>query len=390
MAKDLWDLTDEELEAQLEEARAEVDSPETEIEEEEAYEDTEEEEIEVEDMEQPEDQDSDDDTSSDDEEEDDSEEETEETDEDDADGQSEEDEAETTDEEEETEEDEQPVETDEKLTFKANGQEYEFTTGEMKEQFGKVFGQAMDYTKKMQQIKPWRKTIDAIETANLSHDDVNFAIDLLKGDKDAIAELVKRTGVDALDLDTEGDSSYVARDYGRNDTELAIKDIVDDISGDKEYAITHSILEKQWDDTSRDEFIKNPRLIKELHTDVKSGLFDKISPIMQKIKVYDGGDKSDLDYYSMAASKYFKELEDAKAAEAEKVQARDRKVEQEAEKVKAVKEQQVKRVETKQASKKRKAAAPTNKVAGTKKVIDYLDDSDEAFEEWYRDKIENH
>ena len=33
---------------------------------------------------------------------------------------------------------------------------------------------------------------------------------------------------------------------------------------------------------------------------------------------------------------------------------------------------------------KRKAAAPVKANAGTKKVIDYLDDSDEAFEEWYK------
>lgn len=52
--------------------------------------------------------------------------------------------------------------------------------------------------------------------------------------------------------------------------------------------------------------------------------------------------------------------------------------------VRDVKDQQQQRVAVKQDAEKRKAAAPTKKVAGTKKVIDYLDDSDEAYDEWYK------
>ena len=33
---------------------------------------------------------------------------------------------------------------------------------------------------------------------------------------------------------------------------------------------------------------------------------------------------------------------------------------------------------------KRKAAAPTKSVAGAKQATNYLEDSDEAFEEWYK------
>ncbi|NCB03383.1 MAG: hypothetical protein EOM67_14690, partial [Spirochaetia bacterium] len=106
-----------------------------------------------------------------------------------------------------------------KLKFKANGKEYELTEAEMRDMFPKVFGQAMDYTRKTQAMKPWRKTIDAIEQAKLSHDQINLMIDVFKGDKNAIAEVIKRTGVDALDLDTEN-SRYEPKDYGRDDATL--------------------------------------------------------------------------------------------------------------------------------------------------------------------------
>lgn len=386
----LFDLSDEELEAAFKEAKTqdtedgpssdeEVQSEEEEMEEESIDEIDEEE---VDEVEQPEDQDSDDDTSDDDEEEEESDEDSEDEDSEPDEDLDPEDEN-PEEEEEESKEPEQPVQN-ETLTFKANGQEYTFTTDEMKSQFGKVFGQAMDYTKKMQQIKPWRKTIDAIEQAELSNDDVNLMIDVLKGDKDAIATVLKRTGTDALDLDVEN-TNYVTKDYGRDDTELAISDIVDRIKDDAEYVTTHKILEKSWDDASRDAFIQDPEMIALLHNDVKSGMFDEINPIAQKLKVYDNARRSDLDYYKESAKQYFAnqaqqmaqvEAENQRKAESERKAAEEAKLQE-------TKAKQAKRKATKQASTKRKAAAPAKKASGTKKVTDYLDDSDEAFDEWY-------
>jgi len=271
----------------------------------------------------------------------------------------------------ETDEDEQPVQ---KRKYKANGKEYEFTEQEIFDQFGRVFGQAMDYTKKAQQLKPWRKTIDAIEEAKLSHDEVALAIDVLRGDKSAIAEVLKRTGIDALEIDTDN-VNYAPKDYGRNDTELAIKEIVDEIAQDEEYAITHNVLEKQWDESSRMEFFKNPALIRDLHIDVKSGMFDTITPIANKLKVYDGGRNSDLEYYKLASQQYFADLDRA-GARAEAQVAKNR--------VAEVKSAQHQRAATKTASEKRRAAAPTAKASGVKPTVDYLDTSDEKFEDWYR------
>lgn len=368
--EDLYNMSDDELQKAFREAKAEGESPDLGVEEEE-------EEV---DLEQPK-VDSDYETSSDEEEEVEVDEEskTEEGEPDEETG-TEEDETEKT--EDESEEDEQPVQ---KRKYKANGKEFEFTDDEIFNQFGQVFGQAMDYTRKMQQIKPWRKTIDAIEEAKLSHDDVALAIDVLRGDKDAIAAVLKRTGVDALELDTDN-SNYVPKDYGRNDTELAIKEIVEEISSDPEYPITYDLLEKQWDAKSRMEFAENPEMIRQLHIDVKSGMFDTIAPIMHKMKVYDGGRASDLDYYKMAAQQYFKEQADMEARLNAQEARQSKMVEEQAkrEKVATVKTEQAKREATKTASVKRKAAAPTAKSGGSKSVVDYLDTNDEQFDDWYK------
>ena len=270
-----------------------------------------------------------------------------------------------------------------KYRMRANGKEYEFTDDEIRAQFPRIFGQAMDYTRKMQQIKPWRQTIDAIEQAKLSHDDVSLMIDVLKGDKAAIAAVLKRTGVDTLELDPE-DSKYVPKIYGRDESTLAIKDVVDEISQDQEYAVTSRIIDREWDEGSWREMSKDPQLIKALHIDVKSGVYNKVQPIAEKMKLYEGGRRSDLDYYKLAAQEYYKELA-AQEAYARGVQeAKQEKVVQQGRKVVEVKQKEAQRKTTEQAAAKRKAAAPTKVGSGKPQgVTDYLDDSDEAFEDWY-------
>jgi hypothetical protein len=390
----LYNMSDDELESAFAEAKADESSPdleqtpedvlpepsvdEVEVDEEEFDTDEVTDEIddeEVEDLEQPE-KDSEDDTSSDEDDEDEDEEDSDE-DEVDPDGDDEESEDEDPDEDEdESDDDEQPIQ---KFKYKANGKDYEFSQEEILEKFGQVFGQAQNYTQKMQSIKPWRKTIDAIEQADLSAEDINLAIDVLKGDKDAIASLLKRTGTDALELDVDN-VDYQPKDYGRNETEIAIKDIVDEIKDDPEYNTTYNVLEKQWDSTSRNAFAEDPEMIRQLHIDVKSGMYDIIAPMATKRKVYDNGRGSDLDYYKEAAKEYF----DQQNQEAEKAKIVEEKTSQK-EEIARVKTATKKRSSTKASSAKRKAAAPTKKAAGAAKVTDYLDGADDSYEDWYKD-----
>lgn len=274
------------------------------------------------------------------------------------------------------------------LVFKANGREFKFTQDEMLEQFPKIFGQAMDYTKKTQAMKPWRKTIDAIEQAKLGHEDINLMIDVMKGNKEAIAEVMKRTGVDSLEIDTEN-SKYTPNDYGRDDKALAIKDIVEEISVDKEYETTHRVLSKEWDEKSFREMTEDPDLIRLLHVDVKTGMFDKVQPIADKIKVLDRGSKTDLEYYRLASIELAQQQQEANRAAYE---AERQKQEREARLARQVEIDRVKKTQERQKevavkAVERKAATPTTRKVPTSKVVDYLDNSDEAFEEWYKTNV---
>ena len=341
------------------------------------------EEIELTDLEQP-GTDSDDDASSEDEDGEDTEDDSE-TEDDDADEDQSTEEEQTETEDKKSKTDEQPINELEQFfnvqsKTRANGIDYTFSNKEKLEMFDKIFPQAADYTKKMQAIKPFRKRIDYMEQVNMTDSEFNFLMDLSKGDKAAITELIKRTGVDALELDTEN-NNYVAKNYGRDDIELDIKEVVSVIKDDKEYTTTYNVLNSQWDDTSRAEFLKEPKKIMQLHEDVKAGLFDIINPMAQKLKVYDGNTKSDLDYYGIAADQYFANL-DRQAAAAR--QAESDRIQREAEqaRINEVKNRQVQQKTIVKESNKRKAAAPSGKKSGTTKVTNYLDDLEENYDDW--------
>lgn len=274
------------------------------------------------------------------------------------------------------------------LAFKANGREYKFTQDEIMAQFPKIFGQAMDYTKKTQAMKPWRKTIDAIEEAKLGHNDINLMIDVMKGNKEAIAEVLKRTGVDSLEIDTEN-SKYTPNDYGRDDKALAIKDIIEEISVDREYETTHKVLSKEWDEKSFRRMTDDPELIRLLHNDVKSGTFDKVQAVAEKIKVFDRGLKTDLEYYELASMEIAQQYqeEQRRAYEVERQRAdREARLTKQAE-IERVRKTQERQKEVEVKAVERKAATPTSRKAVSSKVVDYLDDSDEAFEDWYKANV---
>lgn len=241
---------------------------------------------------------------------------------------------------------------------KANNMEMELTVEELQ----KLAPKALDYTKKMQEIAPWRKSISALKENGLGEQDINLMIDVLKGDKNAINEVLKRTKVDPLELDTDGKQEYVPTSYGKDELSLRIDEIVQEIGHDEEYRITANIVDDVWDSKSREEFRKNPDLIVELHKDVKSGVYDKIAPMAMKMKVLDGAKHSDMDYYIEAGRQYYQGQE--KVAEVQKVSAKQESI--------------------KDMADKRKAATPTKSTSGKRSVIDYLDDNDEEFDEWYK------
>jgi len=266
-------------------------------------------------------------------------------------------------------------------TFKANNQDFTFTDEEILEQFETVFGQAMNYTQKMQKIAPYRKMISALEQEGITHDSLNLAIDALKGDKGAIKKLLEVAKVDAYDLtkDEDDEAPYIQTNYGKNETQLDIEEITGKIQNDKEFKITTDVIDNQWDDTSRRMIAENPNMITGLHNDIVNGVYDKVAPAAMKMKVLDGNSKSDIEYYMLAGEQLRLKVEalhkekegqnkvDELNSDAQSADSKFDKASSEAE--------------------KKRAASSSRTRADRKGVIDYLDDDDEAYEAWYKEKI---
>jgi len=288
--------------------------------------------------------------------------------------------------EEETADSEEPETNSEAeiLKFRANGQDFEFTKDEVVSQFETVFGQAMDYTKKMQKIAPYRKMISALESEGITQEQLNVAIDALKGDAGAIRKLVADNKIDTFDL-TEGEDTdpYQAKSYGKDETQLAIEEITSRISADEEFKLTVDVIDNQWDDKSREAVLSNPSVIAGLHNDIKSGVYDKVAPIATKMRVLDGNTKSNIEYYVLAGQQYAQQ----QAAEKEK-QAKSA-VQQVEELNKKAQDAEQEFEAASSEAKAKRAASSTGARADRKGVVDYLDDNDEDFDAWYNSVMNN-
>jgi hypothetical protein len=269
------------------------------------------------------------------------------------------------------------------LKFRANGQDFEFTPEEAIAQFETVFGQAANYTQKMQKISPYRKMISALESESISHEQLNLAIDALKGDKGAIKQLLEANKIDAYDLTSEDadPTPYVQKNYGKDETSLEIEEVISTIQNDEEFVITTNVIDEQWDSGSRQTISQNPRMILGLHADIQSGLYDEVAPAAMKMKVLDGNSKSDIEYYMIAGEQLRLKMEaDAKLkggqAEVNELNKDAQSADSKFDKASS------------QASRKR-AASSTGARADRKGVIDYMDDDDEAFDEWYKNLESN-
>ena len=237
--------------------------------------------------------------------------------------------------------------------IKANGKEFEMTLDELKQTASK----GMDYLKKTTALKPYRTMIAAMEENKVSPEDINLLIDLKKGNKEAIAKLIKENEVDVYDLPEAND--YKPQEYRQSETALEMKEVLNTISKDAEFSRTSEIYDA-FDDQTKAFLNEDPSRIVGLHNDVKTGVFDKVLPLAEKKAMIDGYNAPFLQYYLQAGQ--------------EILNANNRPIQTE----------QKQYVPPENRANKIAAGLPSSR--GDKKtVIDYLDEeiSDEDFKEWY-------
>ena len=138
-----------------------------------------------------------------------------------------------------------------------------------------------DYHNKMKMLSPNLKIVSTLEKEGLlDQNKLNNLIDLSKKDPKAIAQLIKESGIDPLDIDTNEDVAYKPNDYQVSDKEFRINQVIADIKGTPSFDKTINILAKEWDDESKNLISENPEIISIINDHVFNGVYDKVQSVI--------------------------------------------------------------------------------------------------------------
>jgi len=156
-------------------------------------------------------------------------------------------------------------------------------------------------TQQLQRLSRGKKSLSIMEEHNLTEADLSLLIEARNGNKDALASLVKQSGIDSLDVTDEVSEGYQPGQYVPTDMSMNLKAVQDEISVDPEYATTQNVVNNLMDERSQQMLVENPMYIKGLHMDIKSGAYQATQAQATKMKMMDGGSRSDMEYYIAAA-----------------------------------------------------------------------------------------
>lgn len=164
-------------------------------------------------------------------------------------------------------------------TTKANGQAF---TPRTPEEAVKLMQMGANYTKKMQALAPRRRMIDMLQKADITNEQqLNYLIDIAKGNPEAIKRLISDYKIDPLDLDFSNVNEYVPNNHTVSDAEVRFNDVVSNLSSEPEGKQTLQYVNQIFDDASMSEVAKDPSLLETLHTQRMNGVFDLITNEMQ-------------------------------------------------------------------------------------------------------------
>lgn len=165
--------------------------------------------------------------------------------------------------------------------FKANGKTIELRTPEEAIQLMQM---GANYTRKLQDIQPHRKTLLMLENNGLLGDEgkLSFLIDLDKKDPEAIKKLIKDSGIDPMDIDTSVEPAYLEGNNAVSDEEEVFQTTLKELTSEPTGQETVKIIDKQWDATSKDLLWQSPQIMTIIHQQRESGVYDLITSEMDR------------------------------------------------------------------------------------------------------------
>lgn len=167
--------------------------------------------------------------------------------------------------------------------FKANGKTIELKSPE---EVLQLMQMGANYTKKMQSIAPYRKTLLMLENNNLLNEDkLSFLIDLDKKNPEAIKKLLKDSNIDPMEIDTSIEPAYKAGTNKVSDAEANFMSVLSELKTQETGMATIRTINDTWDEQSKDLLWNDPSIMNTIHQQMNNGAYQLIVDEMERRKM---------------------------------------------------------------------------------------------------------
>lgn len=246
--------------------------------------------------------------------------------------------------------------------LRASGKEYPI---ESIEELYKLASAGVGAQQKFQAIAGHKKSIMAAEKAGVDiMEAVNFMANYKADPKGTMLNLLKQNKIDPLDIDMDAEGAKT-KDYSVSDFEVSYDEVVGEIGESPKFQDVQEVILRKWDKSSRDIFLDNPKMIKNLHDEMMPipgqdrSMWDLVSPLAEKMKMM-GDSRSDYEVYMSARQKKVEEFQ---------------KHQETVQKVKTIPQKSKAEVDA-----KKKAASPSKGKSTNSKTVDLASLSDDELD----------
>lgn len=169
--------------------------------------------------------------------------------------------------------------------IKANGKTYTFKSAD---EIIPILQKGLNYSKKMGNIKNYQKQIQSLYSAGInSLEELNFAIDLYKGNPEALKTLFKNKQIDAMDLsDTDNISYNKSVNNIISDSDANYYTVLEDVKEQDYYPKLYDVLQNKWDNESKNKILQDGKSLKAFSDEFALGRFDAVNDIVEEQRAF--------------------------------------------------------------------------------------------------------
>lgn len=163
--------------------------------------------------------------------------------------------------------------------FKANGREIQITKPE---DMISLAQKGLNYVKNMTELKPIKQLNALLNQHGITQEDLGLLIELKQKKPEAIAKIVKESGVDIYGLDVDEADKYVPTAPQAPHVNEALEATLEELKvSSPVFNQTIQVVGNQWDDSSRNKIAEHPQLLRIIDAQMADGTFAKIDSVVQ-------------------------------------------------------------------------------------------------------------